>query len=102
MYEGGYSHAGTSTAGCKHRKTGAVTWHLACDTHVIATTAGESEASARLFAAAYNAFDSAAKKLGVNAVELAEAMRDGGAGGTSQCDAHVPRGSADALSADAR
>lgn len=35
------------------------------------------EEDARLLAAAYNAFDSAAKKLGCNAVELAEAMRDG-------------------------
>jgi hypothetical protein len=31
----------------------------------------------RLLAAAYNAFDSAAKKLGVNTVELAERMQDG-------------------------
>ena len=31
----------------------------------------------RLLAAAYNAFDSAARKLGCNAVELAEAMQDG-------------------------
>lgn len=30
-----------------------------------------------LLAAAYNAFDSAAKRLGVNAVELAEAMQGG-------------------------
>lgn len=33
--------------------------------------------NARLLAAAYNAFDSAAKKLGLNAVELAERMQDG-------------------------
>jgi hypothetical protein len=38
----------------------------------------ETGANARLLAAAYNAFDSAAKKLGVNAVLLAEAMADGG------------------------
>jgi len=35
-------------------------------------------ANARLLAAAYNAFDCAAKKLGVNAVELAESMANGG------------------------
>jgi hypothetical protein len=35
------------------------------------------EANARLLAAAYNAFDSAARKLGCNAVELAERMQDG-------------------------
>jgi len=35
-------------------------------------------ANACLLSAAYNAFDSAAKKLGVNAVELAESMADGG------------------------
>jgi len=33
--------------------------------------------NARLLIAAYNAFDSAARKLGVNAVELAERMADG-------------------------
>jgi hypothetical protein len=38
----------------------------------------ERNANARLLAAAYNAFDSAAAKLGVNAVELAERMADGG------------------------
>lgn len=37
-----------------------------------------AEANGRLLAAAYNAFDSAAAKLGVNAVELAERMADGG------------------------
>lgn len=36
------------------------------------------EANARLLGAAYNAFDSAANKLGCNAVELAERMADGG------------------------
>ena len=35
-------------------------------------------ANARLLVAAYNAFDSAAQKLGVNAVELAEGMQEGG------------------------
>src|ERR1700733_4963595 len=35
-------------------------------------------ANARLLAAAYNAFDSAAKKLGVNAVLLAEGLQHGG------------------------
>jgi hypothetical protein len=37
----------------------------------------EGEANARLLVASYNAFDSAAKKLGLNAVELAEAMQSG-------------------------
>jgi hypothetical protein len=37
----------------------------------------ETEGNARLLAAAYNAFDSAAKRLGCNAVELAERMADG-------------------------
>jgi hypothetical protein len=36
------------------------------------------EANSRLLAAAYNAFDSAARKLGINAVEFAERMQDGG------------------------
>jgi hypothetical protein len=36
----------------------------------------ESEANARLLAAGYNAFDSAAKKLNRNAVLLAEQMAD--------------------------
>lgn len=35
------------------------------------------EGDARLLTAAYNAFDSAAKNLGVNAIELAERMQDG-------------------------
>ena len=35
-------------------------------------------ATTRLFAAGYNAFDSAAQRLRINAVELAEAMQDGG------------------------
>ena len=38
----------------------------------------QAVANTRLLAAAYNAFDSAGKKLGVNAVELAERMQDGG------------------------
>jgi hypothetical protein len=38
----------------------------------------ETGANARLFAAAYNAFDSAARRLGLNAVEFAERMQDGG------------------------
>jgi hypothetical protein len=38
----------------------------------------EGEAIAPLLAAAYNAFDSAAKALNVNAIELAERMQDGG------------------------
>jgi hypothetical protein len=38
---------------------------------------GRLEANARLLAAAYNAFDSSARRLGCNAVELAEAMQDG-------------------------
>jgi len=33
---------------------------------------------ARLMVAAYNAFDSAAKRLGINAVEFAERMQEGG------------------------
>lgn len=37
-----------------------------------------AEANARLLAASYNAFDSAAKRLNVNAVELAERLADGG------------------------
>jgi hypothetical protein len=41
---------------------------------VIAET---DEDHCRLLAAAYNAFDSAARKLGCNAVELAERMQDG-------------------------
>lgn len=36
------------------------------------------ETNARLLSAAYNAFDSTAKKLGINAVEFAERMQDGG------------------------
>jgi hypothetical protein len=36
-----------------------------------------ADSNARLIAAAYNGFDSAAKKLGLNAVEFAERMRDG-------------------------
>jgi hypothetical protein len=35
-------------------------------------------ATARLFAAGYNDFDSAAQRLRINAVQLAEAMQDGG------------------------
>jgi hypothetical protein len=48
---------------------------------VIAETKGDSvdkRTNARLLAAAYNAFDSAGKKLGLNAVLLAEALADGG------------------------
>lgn len=37
----------------------------------------EQTDNARLLAAAYNAFDSAAKILGLNAVEMAERMEDG-------------------------
>src|ERR1700722_14273093 len=37
----------------------------------------ESEANAKLLRAAYNAFDSAARKLGCNAIQLAEAMQEG-------------------------
>jgi hypothetical protein len=37
-----------------------------------------ADSNARLVSAAYNAFDSAARKLGINAVEFAERMRDGG------------------------
>jgi len=47
---------------------------IACVTYPRDTTTG----NARLLAAAYNAFDSAAKRLGCNAVELAESMQDGG------------------------
>ena len=36
------------------------------------------KANARLLAAAYNAFDSAAKNLGINAVEFAERMQESG------------------------
>jgi hypothetical protein len=38
----------------------------------------EAEENARFIAAALSAFDSAAKKLGSNAVEFAERMQDGG------------------------
>jgi hypothetical protein len=38
----------------------------------------EARGNARLLRAAYNAFDSAARKLGINAVEFAERMQDGG------------------------
>lgn len=38
----------------------------------------EDEGNARLFAAARNAFTAAAERLGVNAVELAERMAEGG------------------------
>ena len=38
----------------------------------------EDEGNARLLSAAYNAFDSAAEKLGLNAVEFAECMQEGG------------------------
>lgn len=36
------------------------------------------EANSRLLTASYNAFDSAAQELGLNAVEFAERMQDGG------------------------
>ena len=42
-----------------------------------AFTEEDRKTNARLLAAAYNAFDSAARKLGCNAVELAERMQDG-------------------------
>jgi uncharacterized protein (DUF2235 family) len=42
------------------------------------TSKETAEANARLLAAAYNAFDSAGRKLGLNAVQLAERMADGG------------------------
>jgi hypothetical protein len=38
----------------------------------------ELEGRTRLLAAAYNAFDSAGRRLGINAVELAEQMQNGG------------------------
>jgi hypothetical protein len=38
---------------------------------------GMAEGDARLLAAAYNAFDSTARKFGCNAVELAERMQEG-------------------------
>lgn len=38
----------------------------------------ETMGNARLLIGAYNAFDAAARRLGVNAVELAEGMADGG------------------------
>jgi hypothetical protein len=44
--------------------------------HMVSTN--QTNGNARLLAAAYNALDSAAKKMGVNAVLLAEAMADGG------------------------
>jgi hypothetical protein len=47
------------------------------DTVAIVLPRKECNANARLLAAAYNAFDSAARKLGCNAVELAEQMQDG-------------------------
>ncbi len=37
-----------------------------------------NEGNARLLTAGWNAFDSAAKRLGLNAVEFAERMQDGG------------------------
>ena len=48
------------------------------DDSTVSITREEAIGNARLLAAAYNAFDSAAAKLGVNAVELSEAMADGG------------------------
>jgi hypothetical protein len=47
------------------------------DTIAMVLPRKECNANARLLAAAYNAFDSAGKALGVNAVELAERMADG-------------------------
>jgi hypothetical protein len=41
-------------------------------------TQAEQEENARLLTAAFNAFDSAAKKLGCTAIELAERMQEGG------------------------
>ena len=50
------------------------------ETQSVVTQFGQpnADSNARLLAAAYNAFDSAAKRLGVNAVEFAERMADGG------------------------
>src|ERR1039458_2791211 len=48
---------------------------------IVPTTHGYdalAEANGRFIRGAYNAFDSAAKKLGCNAVELAERMQEGG------------------------
>jgi len=47
------------------------------DTVAMVLPRKECNANGRLLAAAYNAFDSAARKLNCNAVELAEAMQDG-------------------------
>ena len=49
------------------------------ETQSVVTQLGppNADANARLLAAAYNAFDSTAKKLGINAVEFAERMQDG-------------------------
>ena len=52
----------------------AIPGDVVCETDAIP----EEEANARLLAASYNAFDSAAARLGLNAVELAERMQDGG------------------------
>jgi hypothetical protein len=52
------------------------------ETQSVVTQFGEprAESNARLISAAYNAFDSAARNLGLNAVELAERMQDGAFG----------------------
>jgi hypothetical protein len=48
------------------------------DDSTVSITREQAIGNARLLAAAYNAFDSAARVLGCNAVELAERMADGG------------------------
>jgi hypothetical protein len=55
------------------------------DDATVSITREEAIGNARLLAAAYNAFDSAARALNVNAVELAERMHDGGLAELIKC-----------------
>src|ERR1700735_3894767 len=50
---------------------------FSADDSSVSITREQAVGNARLLAAAYNAFDSAARALNCNAVELAEAMQDG-------------------------
>ena len=59
---------------CRRHRNGA---EIAVGKEIIALCCS-TEANGRLLAAAYNAFDSAARKLGCNAVEMAERMQGGG------------------------
>src|SRR5271154_2580230 len=63
---------------CEGRENGDDIANLySSDDATVSTTREQAIGKARLLAAAYNAFDSAAKKLGCNAVDLAESMADG-------------------------